>query len=294
MTSSSHRKTDTKRNFFTRQCVDRGSQAAHYHPRYVSKDLAGIDETASNRVFLGALTVAIEPRSRKWVAIILKKSPKQFRSNSLRKSLSHRQAHPLETCANWKAAVRGHCLFALQRPGHYLTRPRGPQGPPDRAKPAITVDNIQKTVAEYYKTKVSTCTRKNAVETSLGRASSRWHSRRTHPDELAADIGDAFGNRDHTPFCMRVALSRRCERRTRYNRDYHRTRAGTQGVNKLRATLKRIVGKWRRGVAASCSCSTTPVLALYEQLTNPKTVLPWLCRVIHQRRSRSSHNQGNK
>jgi chromosomal replication initiator protein len=86
----------------------------------------------------------------------------------------------------------------------------------------ITVDNIQKTVADYYKIKISDMhskkrSRNIARPRQVAMALAKELTQLSLPD-----IGDAFGNRDHTTVlhaCRTIAALR--EKDHDINRDYH-------------------------------------------------------------------------
>src|SRR5258708_2661764 len=187
------------------------------------KDLAGIDERLKSR-FSWGLTVAIEPPEQEMrVAIILKKAEavslklseevaffiaKHIRSNvreleaALKSVISYSPFHtPDITLDTAKEALKD-LLTAQNR--------------------QITVDNIQKTVADYYKIKISDMhskkrSRNVARPRQLAMALAKDLTQMSLPD-----IGDAFGNRDHTTVlhaCRTIAALR--EKNHDINRDYH-------------------------------------------------------------------------
>ena len=86
----------------------------------------------------------------------------------------------------------------------------------------ITVDNIQKTVADYYKIKITDMhskkrSRNIARPRQVAMALAKDLTQMSLPD-----IGDAFGNRDHTTVlhaCRTIASLR--EKNHDINRDYH-------------------------------------------------------------------------
>jgi chromosomal replication initiator protein len=86
----------------------------------------------------------------------------------------------------------------------------------------ITVDNIQKTVADYYKLKLSDMhskkrTRNIARPRQMAMALAKELTQMSLPD-----IGEAFGNRDHTTVlhaCRTIASLR--DKHHELNRDYH-------------------------------------------------------------------------
>ncbi len=154
------------------------------------KDLAGMDERLKSR-FSWGLTVAIEPPEQEMrVAIILKKA------EAVSLGLSEEVA------------------FFIAK--HIRSNVRELEGA------LKSVDNIQKTVAEYYKIKVSDMhpkkrSRHVARPRQLAMALAKELTQMSLPD-----IGDAFGNRDHTTVlhaCRTIAALR--EKNHDINRDYH-------------------------------------------------------------------------
>jgi chromosomal replication initiator protein len=186
------------------------------------KEVSGLEERLKSRFGWG-LTVAIEPPELETsVAILMSKADasdtrlpeevaffiaQRIRSNvrelegALRRVLAtaHLTGRPI-TLESAKEALRD--LLALQ----------------DRL---VTIDNIQKTVAEYFKIRVAdlhskrrnrSITRPRQIAMALAKELTR-HS--------LPEIGDAFGGRDHTTVlhaCRRIAGLR--EEETRVEEDY--------------------------------------------------------------------------
>ena len=187
------------------------------------KDLAGIDERLKSR-FSWGLTVAIEPPEQEMrVAIILKKAEavslkisedvaffiaKHIRSNvrelegALKSVIAYSRFNGREIALDTVKEALKDLLSAQDR--------------------QITIENIQKTVAEYYKIKVSDMhskrrSRNIARPRQLAMALAKDLTQLSLPD-----IGDAFGNRDHTTVlhaCRTISSLR--EKNHEINRDYH-------------------------------------------------------------------------
>jgi chromosomal replication initiator protein len=86
----------------------------------------------------------------------------------------------------------------------------------------ISIDNIQKTVAEFYKIKISDMhSKKRSRNVARPRQMAMALAKELTQHSLP-DIGDAFGNRDHTTVlhaCRTIASLR--EKHTEINHDYH-------------------------------------------------------------------------
>lgn len=187
------------------------------------KDLAGIDERLKSR-FSWGLSIAIEPPEQEMrVAIILKKA--EAVSVKLSEEVAFFIAkHIKSNVRELEGALKSVMAYA---------RFNGKSINLDSAKEAlrdllsaqnrqITVDNIQKTVADYYKIKISDMhskkrSRNVARPRQVAMALAKELTQLSLPD-----IGDAFGNRDHTTVlhaCRTIATLR--EKDHDINRDYH-------------------------------------------------------------------------
>ena len=187
------------------------------------KDLAGIDERLKSR-FSWGLSIAIEPPEQEMrVAIILKKA--EAVSVKLSEEVAFFIAkHIKSNVRELEGALKSVMAYA---------RFNGKSINLDSAKEAlrdllsaqnrqITVDNIQKTVADYYKIKISDMhskkrSRNVARPRQVAMALAKELTQLSLPD-----IGDAFGNRDHTTVlhaCRTIAALR--EKDHDINRDYH-------------------------------------------------------------------------
>jgi len=187
------------------------------------KDLAGIDERLKSR-FSWGLTVAIEPPEQEMrVAIILKKAE----AVSLR--LSEEVAffiakHIRSNVRELEGALKSVIAYSRFN-GRDITLDTAKEALRDLLSAQdrqITIENIQKTVAEYYKIKISDMhskkrSRNVARPRQLAMALAKDLTQLSLPD-----IGDAFGNRDHTTVlhaCRTIATLR--EKNHDINRDYH-------------------------------------------------------------------------
>jgi chromosomal replication initiator protein len=187
------------------------------------KDLAGIDERLKSR-FSWGLSIAIEPPEPEMrVAIILKKA--EAVSVKVSEEVAFFIAkHIRSNVRELEGALKSVIAYS---------RFNGKDINLDSAKEAlkdllsaqnrqITVDNIQKTVADYYKIKVSDMhskkrTRNVARPRQVAMALAKELTQLSLPD-----IGDAFGNRDHTTVlhaCRTIATLR--EKDHGINQDYH-------------------------------------------------------------------------
>jgi len=187
------------------------------------RDISGIDERLKTR-FSWGLTVAIEPPEQEMrVAIVLKKA------EGLGVSLSEEVAffiakHIRSNVRELEGALKNVIAFA---------RFNGREITIDLAKDAlrdlltvqnrqISIENIQKTVAEFYKIKVADLhakkrTRNIARPRQIAMALAKELTQMSLPE-----IGDAFGNRDHTTVlhaCRTIAALRLKD--TEINRDFH-------------------------------------------------------------------------
>jgi len=187
------------------------------------KDLAGIDERLKSR-FSWGLTVAIEPPEQEMrVAIILKKA--EAVSLSLSEDVAFFIAkHIRSNVRELEGALKSVIAYSRFN-GRDITLDTAKEALKDLLSAQnrqITIENIQKTVAEYYKLRVSDMHSKKrnrnvARPRQLAMALAKELTQMSLPD-----IGDAFGNRDHTTVlhaCRTIASLR--EKNHDINRDYH-------------------------------------------------------------------------
>ncbi len=187
------------------------------------KDLAGIDERLKSR-FSWGLTVAVEPPEQEMrVAIILKKA------ESLSINISEDVAffiakHIRSNVRELEGALKSVVAFA-RFSAKEITLDSAKEALKDLVSAQnrqITIDNIQRTVADFYKLRLADLhskkrTRNIARPRQMAMALARDLTQISLPD-----IGDAFGNRDHTTVlhaCRTIAQLR--EKNHELNRDYH-------------------------------------------------------------------------
>lgn len=187
------------------------------------KDLAGIDERLKSR-FSWGLTVAIEPPEQEMrVAILLKKA------QTLAVRISEEVAffiakHIRSNVRELEGALKSVIAYA-RFSGKDITLDSAKEALKDLLSAQnrqITIENIQKTVAEFYKIKVSDLhSKKRSRNVARPRQMAMALARDLTQISLP-DIGDAFGNRDHTTVlhaCRTIATLR--EKDHEINRDYH-------------------------------------------------------------------------
>jgi chromosomal replication initiator protein len=187
------------------------------------KDITGLDERLKSR-FIWGLTVAIEPPEQEMrVAIVLKKAealgariPEEvafFIAKHLRTNVRE-----LEGALN---SVLAFANFNAREINLELAKEalRNVVSVHNRQ---ITIENIQKTVADFYKVKVSDMhskkrSRNVARPRQIAMALAKELTHMSLPD-----IGDAFGKRDHTTVlhaCRTIAALR--EQDQTLNHDFH-------------------------------------------------------------------------
>jgi len=187
------------------------------------KDLAGIDERLKSR-FSWGLTVAIEPPEQEMrVAIILKKA--EAVSLPLSEDVAFFIAkHIRSNVRELEGALKSVVAYSRFN-GRDITLDTAKEALKDLLSAQnrqITIENIQKTVAEYYKIRVSDMhSKKRNRNVARPRQLAMALAKDLTPMSLP-DIGDAFGNRDHTTVlhaCRTIASLR--EKNHDINRDYH-------------------------------------------------------------------------
>jgi chromosomal replication initiator protein len=187
------------------------------------RDVAGIDDRLKTR-FSWGLTVAIEPPEQEMrVAIVLKKA--EAVGIKLGEDVAFFIAkHVRSNVRELEGALKNVLAFATFN-GKELTV--------DVAKDAlkdllsahnrqISIENIQKTVAEFYKIKVSDLHAKKRSR-NIARPRQMAMALAKELTEMSLpEIGDAFGNRDHTTVlhaCRTIAALRTKD--NDLNRDFH-------------------------------------------------------------------------
>jgi len=187
------------------------------------KDLAGIDERLKSR-FSWGLSVAIEPPEQEMrVAIILKKA--EAVSVPISEEVAFFIAkHIRSNVRELEGALKSVVAYA-RFSGKEITLDSAKEALKDLLSAQnrqITIENIQKTVAEFYKIKVADLHSKKRSRNIARPRQMAMALARDLTQISLPDIGDAFGNRDHTTVlhaCRTIASLR--EKNHDINRDYH-------------------------------------------------------------------------
>src|SRR5262245_10856784 len=186
------------------------------------KEIAGMEERLISRFGWG-LTVAIEPPELEMrVAIVLKKA--EADANALSEEIAFFIAkHIRSNVRELEGALKKVLAFA-RFSGRELSIDLAKEALRDILNVAnrqITVDGIQKTVAEYFKIKVSDMhSKKRSRNVARPRQVAMALAKDLTTMSLP-EIGEAFGNRDHTTVlhaCRTIASLRKHD--TALNRDY--------------------------------------------------------------------------
>jgi len=187
------------------------------------RDIAGIDERLKTR-FSWGLTVAIEPPEQEMrVAIILKKA------EALNASIPEEVAffiakHIRSNVRELEGALKNVLAFA-----RFSSKEMSVEVAREALKDLlsvhnrqISIENIQKTVAEYYKIKVADLHSKKRTR-AIARPRQMAMALAKELTEMSLpEIGEAFGNRDHTTVlhaCRTIATLRTKD--PELNRDFH-------------------------------------------------------------------------
>jgi len=187
------------------------------------KEIAGMQERLISRFGWG-LTVGIEPPELEMrVAIVLKKAEAegiQLPDDIAFFIAKHIRSNVRELEGALKK-VLAYARFSGREPTLELARD-ALRDILNVANRQITVDGIQKTVAEYFKIKVSDMhSKKRSRNVARPRQVAMALAKDLTPLSLP-EIGEAFGNRDHTTVlhaCRTIALLRKKDQAL--NRDYH-------------------------------------------------------------------------
>ena len=187
------------------------------------RDVAGIDERLKTR-FSWGLTVAIEPPEQEMrVAIVLKKA--EAVGVKLDEDVAFFIAkHVRSNVRELEGALKNVLAFATFN-GKEVTVEAAKDALKDLLSAhtrQISIENIQKTVAEFYKIKVADLHSKKRSR-NIARPRQMAMALAKELTEMSLpEIGDAFGNRDHTTVlhaCRTIATLR--EKNHDINRDYH-------------------------------------------------------------------------
>ena len=163
------------------------------------KEVSGLEERLKSRFGWG-LTVAIEPPELETSVAILMSKAAASRSRCPRKSRSSSRSGSGRTCAS----SRAHCA-ACSRTRVSRVRPitlefaqgalRDVLALQDKL---VTVENIQKTVAEYFKIRVADLLSKRRSRSIARPRQIAMALAKELTTHSLPEIGDGFGGRDHT------------------------------------------------------------------------------------------------
>jgi chromosomal replication initiator protein len=187
------------------------------------RDVAGIDDRLKTR-FSWGLTVAIEPPEQEMrVAIVLKKA--EAVGIKLGEDVAFFIAkHVRSNVRELEGALKNVLAFATFN-GKDLTVEVARDALRDLLSAhnrQISIDNIQKTVAEFYKIKVSDLHSKKRNRNVARPRQMAMALAKELTEMSLPEIGDAFGNRDHTTVlhaCRTITALR--SKDSDLNRDFH-------------------------------------------------------------------------
>ena len=187
------------------------------------KDINGIEERLKSR-FSWGLSVGIEPPEQEMrVAIILKKA--EAISVRLDEEVAFFIAkHIRSNVRELEGALKSVIAFSRFN-GKDISLELAKEALKDLLSVQsrqISIDNIQKTVADFYKIKISDMHSKKRSRNVARPRQMAMALAKDLTQHSLPDIGDAFGNRDHTTVlhaCRTIASLR--EKHSEINHDYH-------------------------------------------------------------------------
>jgi chromosomal replication initiator protein len=187
------------------------------------RDITGIDERLKTR-FSWGLTVAVEPPEQEMrVAIVLKKA--EVVGVELAEEVAFFIAKNIRSNVRELEGALKNVLAFSRFNGKEITVEVAKEALKDLLTThnrQITVENIQKTVAEFYKIKVADLHAKKRSR-NIARPRQMAMALAKELTEMSLpEIGDAFGNRDHTTVlhaCRTIAALR--PKDSELNRDFH-------------------------------------------------------------------------
>jgi chromosomal replication initiator protein len=187
------------------------------------RDVAGIDDRLKTR-FSWGLTVAVEPPEQEMrVAIVLKKA--EAVGIRLREEVAFFIAkHVRSNVRELEGALKNVLAFATFN-GKEVTVEVAREALKDLLSAhnrQISIENIQRTVAEFYKLKVADLHAKKRSRNVARPRQMAMALAKELTEMSLPEIGDAFGNRDHTTVlhaCRTIAALR--SKDNDLNRDFH-------------------------------------------------------------------------
>ena len=172
------------------------------------KEVEGLEERLKSRFGWG-LTVAIEPPELETCVAILMTKAHRRRRRCRRKWRSSSPSASARTCANWRARCGAWSRTRIS-PAAPITLEFAKEALRDllslQAK-LVTVENIQKTVAEYYKIRIADLLSKRRSRSIARPRQVAMALAKELTNHSLPEIGDAFGGRDHTTVlhaCKRI------------------------------------------------------------------------------------------
>ena len=182
------------------------------------KEVAGLEERLKSRMGWG-LTVAIEPPELETcVAILMSKA--QASGESLPEEVAFFIAKRIRSNVRELEGALRRVLATARFTGRPITLDFAREALKDLLalqERLVTIENIQKTVAEYYKIRVAELLSKRRSRSIARPRQVAMALARELTNHSLPEIGDAFGGRDHTTVlhaCDRIKNLRDSERRT--------------------------------------------------------------------------------
>lgn len=163
------------------------------------KEIADVDERLRTR-FSWGLTVAIEPPELEMRVAILRKKAEAQRI-TLNEEVAFFIAKQVRSSVRELEGALNRIVAMARFTGHSIDVPLAKEALKDliavRGR-QVTIDNIQKTVADYYKIKVSDMYSKKRTRNVARPRQVAMSMARELTDRSFPDIGEAFGGRHHT------------------------------------------------------------------------------------------------
>lgn len=163
------------------------------------KEIADVDERLRTR-FSWGLTVAIEPPELEMRVAILRKKAEAQRI-TLNEEVAFFIAKQVRSSVRELEGALNRIVAMARFTGHIIDVPLAKEALKDliavRGR-QVTIDNIQKTVADYYKIKVSDMYSKKRTRNVARPRQVAMSMARELTDRSFPDIGEAFGGRHHT------------------------------------------------------------------------------------------------
>jgi chromosomal replication initiator protein len=182
------------------------------------KEVAGLEERLKSRMGWG-LTVAIEPPELETcVAILISKA--QAGGDTLPEEVAFFIAKRIRSNVRELEGALRRVLATSRFTGRPITLEFAREALKDLLalqERLVTIENIQKTVAEYYKIRMADLLSKRRSRSIARPRQVAMALARELTNHSLPEIGDAFGGRDHTTVmhaCDRVKSLRESERRT--------------------------------------------------------------------------------